>query len=157
MELTASPTTRLREMGHTGRQSIKLRLYRKMQLMTLHAGLAFIKMPPPEHEASLNELQRERDIYRLASVKSAASFRKLYDVSSDSMDMGKTDPKSIRYVAFEWLETTLQDVEYRPDIHSYALIGAVLRTALDSCAILEDKTLVNTGRVSNFEALAFAD
>ncbi|EGE83948.2 hypothetical protein BDDG_06893 [Blastomyces dermatitidis ATCC 18188] len=114
-------------------------------------------MPPPEHEASLNELQRERDIYRLASVKSAASFRKLYDVSSDSMDMGKTDPKSIRYVAFEWLETTLQDVEYRPDIHTYALIGAVLRTALDSCAILEDKTLVNTGRVSNFEALAFAD
>ncbi|KLJ07527.1 hypothetical protein EMPG_16979 [Blastomyces silverae] len=65
---------------------------------------AFIKMPSPEHEASANELQVEHDIYRLPSVRSAATFWKLYNMSSDSMDMGKTDPKSIRYAAFEWLK-----------------------------------------------------
>ncbi|PGH03753.1 serine/threonine protein kinase [Blastomyces parvus] len=105
---------------------------------------AFIKMPSPEHEVSAKELQREHDIYRLPSVESAASFRKLYDVSSDSMDTGKTDPRRIRYAAFEWLDITLRDVEYHPDIHTYALIGAVLKATLASCAILEDKKLVNT-------------
>lgn len=50
-------------------------------------------------------------------------------------------------IALEWLDTTLAEVKYQPDIYTYSLIMTVLRAVLTSCIVLESYKCVNTGRV----------
>jgi hypothetical protein len=57
-------------------------------------------------------------------------------------------------IALEWLDTTLQEVEYQPDMRTYSLIMTILRAALHSCVVLERHKYVNTGRVSVLGELA---
>ncbi|CRL23802.1 Serine/threonine-protein kinase DCLK [Penicillium camemberti] len=77
-------------------------------------------------------LQREVNIYGLPGVASAQCFRKMYEKIDDST------------IALEWLDTTLAEVKYRPDIRTYSIINAVLKAAFTSCLILEDYKYVNT-------------
>ncbi|KKZ61071.1 hypothetical protein EMCG_04315 [[Emmonsia] crescens] len=102
------------------------------------------------HQAG-ESLKRECEIYRLPSIASGACSRKMYDVIANPMNIGNSDDGSIPYVAFEWLETTLQDVKYQPSMHIYAIIRTVAKTALTSCAILADRQLVNTGRTPDLK------
>jgi hypothetical protein len=74
----------------------------------------------------------------------------MYDVIGDPMNIGSSNP----YIAFEWLETTLADVQYHPGMRNYAIIEAILKTVLRSCIILADRELVNTGRTPDLEGLA---
>lgn len=50
-------------------------------------------------------------------------------------------------IALEWLDTTLAEVEYKPNTHVYSLIMSVLRAALTSCLVLENQKHVNTGMI----------
>ena len=90
-------------------------------------------------------LQREVNIYGLPGVASAQCFRKMYEKIDDST------------IALEWLDTTLAEVKYRPDIRTYSIINAVLKAAFTSCLILEDYKYVNTGRIPGLNELAFAN
>jgi hypothetical protein len=69
----------------------------------------------------------------------------MYDVIDDST------------IALEWLDTTLAEVEYHPDIRTYSLIGTFLRAAFTGCVVLENHRHVNTGRISCLEELAFTN
>ncbi|KAJ5199661.1 hypothetical protein N7491_009541 [Penicillium cf. griseofulvum] len=93
---------------------------------------ALIKVASPSDENTTECLQREVLTYRLPGVASAKCFRKLYDIIDDST------------IALEWLDTTLAEVKYHPDIKIYSLIKTVLRAAFTSCVILEDHKHVNT-------------
>ncbi|CAI7660722.1 unnamed protein product [Penicillium palitans] len=77
-------------------------------------------------------LQREVNIYGLSGVASAQCFRKMYEKIDDST------------IALEWLDTTLAEVKYRPDMRTYSIINAVLKAEFTSCVILEDHKYVNT-------------
>lgn len=90
-------------------------------------------------------LQREVNIYGLPGVASAQCFRKMYEKIDDST------------IALEWLDTTLAEVKYHPDMRIYSLIKTLLRAAFTSCVVLEDHKHVNTGRMSGLEELAFAN
>ncbi|PGH01636.1 serine/threonine protein kinase [Polytolypa hystricis UAMH7299] len=74
-------------------------------------------------------LTRECQSYLLPGVASAACFRQLYDVVNDST------------IALEWLDTTLAEVKYQPDMRTYTLIKTFLRAALTSCVVLERKNI----------------
>lgn len=80
-------------------------------------------------------MDRGHDTYRLPGVASAECFRKMYDVIDDNT------------IALEWLDTTLAEVKYQPDMCTYSLIMKCLRASLTSCVILESYSCVNTGRV----------
>lgn len=60
-------------------------------------------------------------------------------------------------VVLEWLDTTLAELDYKPDMHTYRLIKTVLKAALNSCAVLKDLKKVNTGAVPSLEGLTPAD
>lgn len=90
-------------------------------------------------------LQREVNIYGLSGVASAQCFRKMYEKIDDST------------IALEWLDTTLAEVKYRPDMRTYSIINAVLKAEFTSCVILEDHKYVNTGRIPGLNELAFAN
>ncbi|KAL7626845.1 hypothetical protein AAE478_003619 [Parahypoxylon ruwenzoriense] len=47
-------------------------------------------------------------------------------------------------VVLEWLDTTLAEVKYQPDMRTYALIKTVLRAALTSRVVLDGQKYVNT-------------
>lgn len=94
-----------------------------------------IKPPSRTSEHIIKDLAREVQTYRLPGVASAECFRKMYDVINDST------------IALEWLDTTLADVKYKPDMHTYSLILTVLRAALSSCVVLDGHKCVNTGSV----------
>jgi hypothetical protein len=49
------------------------------------------------------------------------------------------------YMALEWLDTTLAEVKYLPNMLIYAIIKSFLRAALSSCIVLENQKCVNTG------------
>lgn len=85
----------------------------------------------------MENLNRECWSYRLPGVASAACFRELYDVIAT---VG-----SEMYIALEWLETTLAQLKYLPNMRSYAIIKTFLKAALSSCVILEIQKHVNTG------------
>ncbi|KXG53972.1 uncharacterized protein PGRI_010220 [Penicillium griseofulvum] len=93
---------------------------------------ALIKVAWPNDENTTKCLQREVLTYRLPGVASAECFRKLYDIIDDST------------IALEWLDTTLAEVKYHPDMKIYSLIKSVLRAAFTSCVVLEDHKHVNT-------------
>ena len=98
---------------------------------------ALIKAASPADEGAKNCLDRQVHPYRLSRVASAECFRKMYDVIDDST------------IALEWLDTTLSDMKYQPEMRTYSLIMTVLRAALISCLVLESYKGVNTGRVSD--------
>lgn len=81
----------------------------------------------------MKNMERERQAYRLPGVVSAECFRKMYDVIDNST------------IALEYLDTTLAEVKYQPDMRTYSLIMTLLRAALTSCVVLEDHQYVNTG------------
>ena len=64
---------------------------------------------------------------------------------------------STPYIAFEWPDTTLADARYGPDMRSYAIVNAVLKTPLTSCIILANRQLANTDRIPDFKELASAN
>lgn len=82
----------------------------------------------------MKNIDRERRTHRLPSVASAKCFRKMYDVIDNST------------IALEWLDTTLAEVKYQPDMRTYSLIKIFIRAAFTSCVILEGYNCVNTGR-----------
>lgn len=106
---------------------------------------AFIKVALASDTTAIKNMDRERQTYRLPGVASAECFRKLYDVIDSST------------IALEWLNTTLAEVKYEPNMHTYSLIAAVLRAALTSCVVLESHKCVNTGRAPDLEELASAN
>lgn len=110
-------------------------------LLTLPAR-AIVKTALPDDETASKNLARECQSYRLPGVVSAACFRKMYDIIDN------------RTIALEWLDTTLADVKYQPDLRTYALIKTVLKEALTSCDILDAQQHVNTGTVFHLEGLA---
>ncbi|KAJ5543346.1 hypothetical protein N7535_005774 [Penicillium sp. DV-2018c] len=89
---------------------------------------ALIKVASSSDRIATKNIQREVLTYRLSGC-----FRQLYDVINNST------------LALEWLDTTLAEVEYRPDIRIYSLIKSLLRAALTSCVVLEEYNYVNTG------------
>ncbi|KAF1841096.1 uncharacterized protein K460DRAFT_398954 [Cucurbitaria berberidis CBS 394.84] len=93
---------------------------------------AIIKAASPDDAYSGLSLDREIWSYRLPGVYSAACFRQLYDVIDKST------------IALEWLDTTLAEVKYQPDMRTFVLIKTFLNAALDSCVILADQKCVNT-------------
>lgn len=54
-------------------------------------------------------------------------------------------------LALEWLDSTLADVKYQPDMRTYAIIKAVLKETLTSCVVLDCQQYVNTGKITNSE------
>lgn len=101
--------------------------------LTLPSLRALIKVASPNDAIAQENLQRESQIYRLPGVASAACFRRLYDVIDGNA------------LALEWLDTTLAEVNYRPDLDSYVLVSEFLKAALTSCAIPDSQGFVNTG------------
>jgi hypothetical protein len=99
---------------------------------------AIVKAALPTEPTTIENIDRERTIYRLAGVSSAACFRQIYDVLHDNT------------IALEWLDTTLAEVTFQPNMRTYALIKALLKAALQSCIVLDNHGYVNTGT-----ALAF--
>ncbi|KAL4782105.1 hypothetical protein BJX76DRAFT_349646 [Aspergillus varians] len=93
---------------------------------------AFIKTASPTDLTAMKNMDREIHTYRLPDVPSAECFRKLYDVIDDNT------------IALEWMDTTLAEVKYQPDLRTYALIATILRAALTSCVVLEGHGYVNT-------------
>lgn len=117
-----------------------------IQTLTLNLPLsALIKVALPSDATAMENMDRERQTYRLPGVASAECFRKMYDVIGNST------------VALEWLDTTLAEVKYQPDMRTYSLITTFLRAVLTSCVVLEGHKCVNTGRVPCFEELATAN
>lgn len=122
-------------------------LYCTSHIQTLRLTLpprALIKKASNFEHATVN-LQREVNIYGLPDVASAKCFRKMYEKIDDST------------IALEWLDTTLAEVTYRPDMRTYSIIKAVLKAVFTSCAILEGHKYVNTGRIPSLNELVFAN
>jgi hypothetical protein len=109
-------------------------LYRLLRL-TLPPR-AMIKTASPEDTIATENLRREYTSYRIPGICSAACFRQMYDKIDDCT------------VAVEWLDTTLAEVQYQPDMRTYALIKSCLDAALASSDILDCQGHVNTGAVS---------
>ncbi|KAF2452535.1 hypothetical protein BDY21DRAFT_388547 [Lineolata rhizophorae] len=86
---------------------------------------ALIKTASPEDADATENLGCECTSYRLPGVSSAAWFREMYDVIDDMT------------IAVEWLDTTLAEVKYQPDMRTYALIKTFLKAALTSCVVLD--------------------
>lgn len=79
--------------------------------------------------------------FGLIAFPSTECFRKLYDVIDNST------------IALEWLDTTLAEVKYQPNMCTYFLIRSVLRAVLTTCVTLQGHKYVNTGRVTALEEL----
>ncbi|GLA62148.1 hypothetical protein AtubIFM55763_008434 [Aspergillus tubingensis] len=94
---------------------------------------ALIKASPPGAVTALENMKRERQVYRLPGVTSSACFRKMYDEIDSST------------IALEWLDTTLAEVKYQSSMRIYSLIVTVMRAALTSCVVLEGYGCVNMG------------
>lgn len=48
-------------------------------------------------------------------------------------------------IALEWLDITLAEVKYQPDMRTYSIVRESLKTALSSCIALDEKKYINTG------------
>ncbi|KAH7351217.1 kinase-like domain-containing protein [Rhexocercosporidium sp. MPI-PUGE-AT-0058] len=97
---------------------------------------AFIKGASISDTNATENLERECRSYRLPGVASAVCFRKMYDVIDTC--------GSEKYIASEWLETTLTQLKYLPNMRTYAIIEVILKAVLHSCIILEILKYVNT-------------
>ena len=89
----------------------------------------------------MEDLNRECQSYLLPGVASSTCFQKLYDVVDTNSEAAVSD----KYVALEWLDTTLAQVKYQPGKDTYVLVEKVLSAALHSCVVLESHNHVNTG------------
>ncbi|KAH6712736.1 hypothetical protein BKA61DRAFT_656843 [Leptodontidium sp. MPI-SDFR-AT-0119] len=98
---------------------------------------AFIKGAPVSDVTAMENLDRECRSYRIPGVASAACFRRMCDVI-DTHD-------SEMYIALEWLDTTLAQLKYLPNMRTYAIIATFLNAVLESCVVLEIQKYVNTG------------
>ena len=103
--------------------------------LSLLPSRAFIKVALSSNATAMMNLDHERQTYGLPGVASSECFRKIYDVIDNST------------IALEWLDTTLAEVKYQPEMRIYSLIRTCLRAALMSCDVLEGHNCVNTGRV----------
>ncbi|KAH9212197.1 hypothetical protein DL95DRAFT_509553 [Leptodontidium sp. 2 PMI_412] len=97
---------------------------------------AFIKGAPVSDVTAMENLDRECRRYRIPGVASAACFRRMCDVI-DTHD-------SEMYIALEWLDTTLAQLKYLPNMRTYAIIATFLKAVLESCVVLEIQKYVNT-------------
>lgn len=127
------PSTRRRPWFSRMVRSVVTTLYELLRL-TLPPR-AMIKTAPPGDLIATENLCREFTRYRLPGVSSAACFRQMYDEINNCT------------LAGEWLDTTLAEVKYRPDMPTYALIRSFLDAALASCDVLDHERHVNTGTV----------
>jgi hypothetical protein len=100
-----------------------------------------IKGASQDNAIAMENLNRECQSYLLPGVASSAYIRKLYDV----VDSRSEAPACDKYVALEWLETTLAQVTYQPSKDTFVLVEKVLSSALHSCIVLESHGYVNTG------------
>ena len=117
-----------------------------VQILTLtQPPRAIIKKASPNDEIATENPDRECQSYLLPGVVSAKCFRQMYDVIDN------------RTITLEWLDTTLADVKYQPNMRTYALIKTVLKETLTSCNILDGQQCVNTGIVSDLKKLASAN
>ncbi|KAI1215152.1 kinase-like domain-containing protein [Annulohypoxylon truncatum] len=82
-------------------------------------------------ETTKKQLDRELKCYGLPNVASTPIFRQMYDKIDDNT------------IALEWLDNTLQEVKYEPNMHHYALIEKVLHAALTGSVILGDHGYVD--------------
>lgn len=89
----------------------------------------------------MENLNRECQSYLWPGVASSTCFRKLYEVVDTSSEAAAGD----KYVALEWLDTTLAQMKYQPGKDTYVLIEKVLSAALHSCLVLESYDCVDTG------------
>jgi hypothetical protein len=89
----------------------------------------------------MENLNRECQSYLLPGVASSTCVRKLYDVVDTRGEAAACD----KYVALEWLETTLAQIQYQPSKDTYVLVEKVLSAALHSCIVLGSHDHVNTG------------
>ncbi|ODH35395.1 hypothetical protein ACO22_02918 [Paracoccidioides brasiliensis] len=78
-------------------------------------NLAFVKTAAPNDQHAKENLKRECENYLLIAL--GACFRKMCDAIGDPTNISNSDGGGISYAAFEWLETTLADVEHRPGKH----------------------------------------
>jgi hypothetical protein len=109
----------------------------------------FYQVSHAKHSTCQENLRHECESYLLHGVASSPCFRKMYDMIGDHMSIDSNNGGSIPCVAFEWLETTLGEVEYRPSIRNYAIIKETIRTVLRCCIVLANQDLVNTGTTSD--------
>jgi hypothetical protein len=93
----------------------------------------------------MDNLTRERQSYLIPGVSSAVCFRTMYE------SIGNSTGSSELFLALEWLDTTLAEVKYQPDMRIYALISTFLRAALTSCVVLDNQQYVNTGTIPGLE------
>ncbi|KAI3390808.1 hypothetical protein diail_8586, partial [Diaporthe ilicicola] len=93
---------------------------------------AIIKKALPGDKIASENLERECRSYRLPGVASSTCFRQLYDVIDNHA------------IALEWLDSTLADVKYQPNTHTYAILKAVVKETLTSCVVLDRQQYVNT-------------
>ncbi|KAK2764424.1 hypothetical protein FQN54_009118 [Arachnomyces sp. PD_36] len=93
---------------------------------------ALVKVALTSDTTAVENIHREHQTYSLPGVASAKCFRKMYDVIDSNT------------IALEWLNTTLAEVQYQPNMRTYSLIAAVLEVMLTSCVVLEGHKCVNT-------------
>jgi hypothetical protein len=142
--------------------------------MLISQTRALIKSAAPGNRIAKESLKREWETYLRPAVASSPSFRKMYDLIGDPSgfegqsesssrpilqfliledpsgpqqpeepDSGTSTPTP--YLALEWLDHTLADVEPTLDRRGYILITAVIDTIMSSIISLEQAGLVNTG------------
>ncbi|KAJ5549669.1 hypothetical protein N7535_002394, partial [Penicillium sp. DV-2018c] len=81
-------------------------------------------------------MQREVLTCQPSDVASAKRFRgKMYDIIYDTT------------IALEWLDTSITEVKYHPDIQTYTLVNSLSRAALSGFLILENHE--HTGKPAN--------
>ncbi|EER40562.1 conserved hypothetical protein [Histoplasma capsulatum var. duboisii H88] len=85
-------------------------------------AMLFPSFSAPNYQHAKENLKHEYENYFVPSIASDVCFRKMYDVIGDPVNIGSGDGGSISYIASEWLETTLEDVQYRPCMRTYATI-----------------------------------
>lgn len=60
------------------------------------------------------------------------------------IDAGSVAIVGDKYIALEWLETTLVHIQYHPSKDTHILVAKILGAVLQSCIVLESRNLVHT-------------
>ncbi|OOF91832.1 hypothetical protein ASPCADRAFT_133908 [Aspergillus carbonarius ITEM 5010] len=94
---------------------------------------AVIKIPSPRqwHATGMTFMECERLAYSFADVNTSGYFRQLYQMIDH------------RTLALEWMDTTLDQIPYQPNMRTFSLILIVLKAVLESCVILDKSQHVN--------------
>ncbi|KAH9894621.1 kinase-like domain-containing protein [Xylariomycetidae sp. FL2044] len=99
---------------------------------------AVIKTALPDDKNGKKNLIREYDTYCLPEVARSPHFRELYDRIENPHT--ETTP----FLALEWLDSTLRDVEYADVMLNYSFMKALIDTMLSSCDALDRHDRINT-------------